>query len=129
MSASQKKMDYSVEKVLERMAIHAFVDPRNLVNPNGTFKKLSELDERMAACVASIRMEGKKVTSIKLADSQRSLEMLAKYYKLFSEDRTPLDIGVKVIVLDMPRPIRQVGSGAAALPPSNGHNGNGDGHD
>jgi hypothetical protein len=64
-----------------------------------------------------------------VTDQLRALRMLGEYLKLFSEDHAPGDLGVKYIVLDMPRPIRTVGTGAAALPaPSNGHNGNGNGN-
>ena len=67
-----------------------------------------------------------------VTDQLRALRMLGEYLKLFSEDHTPGDLGVKYIVLDMPRPMRTIGSGAAALPqlPANGNghkNGNGNG--
>jgi phage terminase small subunit len=123
----EKKMDYSVQRVLMQIARHAFVDPRELFNPDNSLKNISQLSEDTAACIHAIEHTGKRTDKIRLTNQLHALELLARYHKLFSEDRTPMDLGVKVIVLDMPRPLRQVGSGAAALPPPNGHNGNGNG--
>jgi phage terminase small subunit len=125
-----KKLDFSVENVLNQIAKHAMVDPQALFNPDGSWKKITELAADVAACISTVEQTGSRPKRVKLTDSLRALDMLARYHKLFAEDRTPIDLGVKVIVLDMPRPMRQVGSGAAALPPSNGHkNGNSDGHE
>ena len=121
LAAQQKKQDISVERVLQQIALHAFFDPRTLTNPDGSYKKLHEMDAGTAACIAGLEVDGTTIKKVRFSDGKRALEMLARYHKLFAEDRTPIDLGVKVIVLDMPRPMRQVGSGAAALPPSNGH--------
>jgi len=125
----EKKLDFSVERTLMQIARHAFVDPRALFNKDNSIKSITELDEDTAACIHAIEHTGKRTDKVRLTNQLHALELLARYHKLFSEDRTPMDLGVKVIVLDMPRPIRQVGTGAAALPPSNGHKGNGSGDD
>jgi phage terminase small subunit len=122
-----KKHDFSVERTLTEIARCAFVRPPLLFRSDGTLKRLDELDEDTAAAIAGVEVGARgKLKKVKLTDKLRALELLARYHKLFSEDRTPMDLGVKVIVLDMPRPLRQVGAGAAALPASNGHkNGSG----
>ena len=117
----EKKLDFSVQRVLLQIARHAFVDPRALFNKDNSLKNIVQLDEDTAACIHAIEHTGKRTDKVRLTNQLHALELLARYHKLFAEDRTPTDLGVKVIVLDMPRPMRQVGSGAAALPPSNGH--------
>ena len=121
MASASKKLDFSVQRVLLQIARHAFVDPRALFNKDNSIKSITELDEDTAACIHAIEHTGKRTDKVRLTNQLHALELLARYHKLFAEDRTPTDLGVKVIVLDMPRPMRQVGSGAAALPPSNGH--------
>ena len=116
-----KKLDISVERTLTQLARHAYVDPRALFRADGSVKKITELDEDTAACIGGVEMAGKRVKRIKMTDSLRALDMLGRYLKLFAEDRNPVDLGVKVIIMDAPRPMRQIGVGAAALPPSNGH--------
>lgn len=116
-----KKLDISVERTLTQLARHAYVDPRALFHADGTLRKITELDADTAACIGGIEMAGKRVKRVKMTDSLRALDMLGRYLKLFAEDRNPVDLGVKVIIMDAPRPMRQVGVGAAALPPANGH--------
>jgi hypothetical protein len=48
--------------------------------------------------------------------------MLGNYLKRFVEDRNPVDLGVKVIIMDAPRPPRPVAAAAStqlSLPESN----------
>ena len=109
-AAQNKKLDISVERTLAQIARHAYVDPRALFNDDGTLKKISELDADTAACIAGVQMgtgrNGKRVESIKITNQLRALEMLGNYLKLFAEDRNPVDLGVKVIIMDAPRPPR-----------------------
>jgi hypothetical protein len=105
--------------------MHAYVDPRALFNADGSLKNIAQMDVETAACIRGYSQKGRHDKSVKMSNALHALELICRYHKLFAEDRTPQDMGVKVIVLDMPRPLRQVGSGAAALPAPNGHNGNG----
>jgi phage terminase small subunit len=128
LAAQTKKLDFSVERTLLEIARCAFIDPAKLFRPDKSIKSLEEMDVDTRACISAVEVGGrggKRLDRVKLTDKLQALRMLAQYHKLFAEDRTPMDLGVKVIVLDMPRPARLAGSGAAALPPSNGHNGNG----
>ena len=116
-AAQNKKLDISVERTLEQIARHAYVDPRALFNDDGTLKKISELDADTAACIAGVQMgtgrNGKRVESIKITNQLRALEMLGNYLKLFAEHRNPVDLGVEVIIMDAPRPPRPVAAAAS----------------
>ena len=57
-AAQNKKLDISVERTLEQIARHAYVDPRALFNDDGTLKKISELDADTAACIAGVQSAG-----------------------------------------------------------------------
>ena len=117
----EKKLDFSVQRTLEQIARHAFVDPRALFNKDNSIKSIVDLDADTAACIHAIEQTGKRTDKVRLTNQLHALELLARYHKLFAEDRNPVDLGVKIIIMDAPRPMRQVGVGAAALPPSNGH--------
>jgi phage terminase small subunit len=117
----EKKLDFSVQRVLEQIARHAMVDPRALFNPDNSIKRIVDLDENTAACVHAIEQTGTRTDKIRLTNQLHALELLARYHKLFAEDHTPMDVGVKIIIMDAPRPNRVGFSNAAALPPSNGH--------
>jgi phage terminase small subunit len=120
-AAQNKKHDFSVERTMEEIARCAFIDPRALFRADGSLKPIQELEPDIAACIAGVEQTGKRTKRVKLTDKLRALDMLGRYHKIFAEDRTPIDMGVRVIILDAPRPVRQVGSGAAALPPANGN--------
>jgi hypothetical protein len=79
-------------------------------------KKITELDEDAAAMIGGVELSGKRVKRVKITDALRALDMLARSHKLYAEDRNPVDTGVKVIILDMPRPDRSAFKNASALP-------------
>ncbi len=129
LAEQNKKHDISVERTLAELARCAFVDPAALFNSDGSLKRIAEMDADTRACIAGVEMGGKgrkQVERIKMTDKLRALDMLGRYLKLFAEDRNPVDLGVKVIILDAPRPVRIGFSNAGALPPANG---NGKPHD
>lgn len=124
-----KKEMVSVERTLTELARMAYIDAGQLVDENNKVRPIHELPAEVRACIAGFDTNAKgRVTHVKLTDKARALYMLCQCLKMFSDDRTPTDLGVKYIVLDVPRPVRQVGAGAAALlpEPANG-NGNGNG--
>jgi hypothetical protein len=127
LAAANKKLDYSIEKTLQQIARHAFADPRVLFNSDGSMKKITELDEDAAAMIGGVELSGKRVKRVKITDALRALDMIMRSHKAYAEDRNIVDSGVKVIVLDMPRPDRSGFVNASPLPalpgPGNG-NGN-----
>jgi len=122
LAESRKKLDFTVERTLKQLTRHAFADPRQAFDANGKLKNISEMGADIAACIHSYDA---KTGSVRFTNPQQALEMLARYHKFFADDRTPTDMGVKIIVLDSPRPPRLVGAGAAQLPPIQHTNGNG----
>jgi phage terminase small subunit len=124
----EKKLDFSVHRTLEQIARHAFVDPRRLFNADNSIKRIADLDEDTAACVHAIEHTGKRTDKVRLTNQLHALELLARYHKLFADDVVQQDTGIRVIVVDAPRPPRLVGSGPATTSNGNGHNGNGNGH-
>lgn len=124
LAEQEKKHNFSAERVLQELAKLAFSDARALFDSSGKLKSMEEWPPDAAAAVQAVETSASgHAKHVKLASKTRALEIFCKYYKMFAEDRTVEDLGVKVIVLDMPRPIRNVTP--AALPPANGHNGNG----
>ena len=87
---AEKKMDFGVQRTLLQIARHAFVDPRRLFNSDGSIKRIEDLDEDTAACIHAIEHTGKRTDKIKLTNQLHALELLARYHKLFAEDRTPI---------------------------------------
>jgi len=117
LAAQIKKLDVTVERTLCELARCAYLDPRTLFRADGSLKRIIELDDDTAACIAAVEMGGrggKRVERVKMTDKLRALDMLCKYLKMFSEDHAPQDLGVKYIICDMPRPPRPA---AAAVSP------------
>jgi phage terminase small subunit len=121
---ANKKLDISVERTLNELARCAYSDVRALFNADGSFKSIAELDADIAACIEGVEVSGRgrkqRVTDVKLWSKLQALRMIGQYQKLFADDRNPVDLGVKIIVLDAPRPNRVGFSNAGALPAGNG---------
>ena len=93
------KLDLSAEKVLSelsRMGFSNFLDYVNITEEGDAFVDLSGLTQEQAAAIQEVTvneyMEGKgkdgrkvKRTKLKLVDKIRSLELLGKHLKLFTE--------------------------------------------
>src|SRR5207253_4914362 len=78
-ASANKKHAVSVERTLEEIARCAFVDPRALFNSDGSLKKITELDDDTAACIAAVEVGGrggKRVERVKMTDKLRALDML-----------------------------------------------------
>jgi phage terminase small subunit len=93
-----QKAEITAERVLAELAKLAFFDPRKLYNEDGSLKKVTELDDETAACIAGMDEEklyenfGKgqakptgTIKKIKFADKGQNLERLGRYLKLFTE--------------------------------------------
>ena len=93
------------------------MDPRALFNEDNSIKTMSQLDEATAVCIQAIEQTGKRTDKVRLTNQLHALELLARYHKLFAEDHTPTDLGVKVIIMDAPRPPRPVAPAASTQLP------------
>lgn len=106
-----KKLDVSVERVLLEMARLAYFDPQAFVNPDGSVKPLSEVDEDSRRAIAGFEVaelfEGNGedrglagyIKKFKLADKGANLERLAKHLDMFKQSK-PIDVNITVSLAD-----------------------------
>lgn len=98
MDKRAKKLDISAERVLQEIAKMAFVDARKFFNADGTIKPVTELDDDTAAALQGFDVEKLyqhfakgaaqetgTVSKIKIADKTKSLELLGRHLKLFTD--------------------------------------------
>lgn len=93
----EEKFEISKNKILKELARIAFFDPKELFNPNGTLKKIDQLDEDTAAVIAGLEVvtiyagkgDAKKsvgtLLKIKLADKIKALDSLARIKGMFND--------------------------------------------
>ena len=111
---AQKEMarrEITAERVLEEMAKLAFFDPRRIFDANGNLLPPSQMGEDEAAAIAGLDLrqmqDGSEMKKIKLADKLKSLEVLGRYLRLFTERvEHSGTLGVQLIH-DVPRPERR----------------------
>jgi phage terminase small subunit len=96
-----------VERTRAELARVCFSDVRKLFNPDGSLKKVSELDADTAAAVASFEVDevevGDKVVrrtiKVKLWDKNAALEMAIKHLGLYERDNTQRSENLSLQVL------------------------------
>jgi phage terminase small subunit len=98
LDALSKQTGFTAEKVLREMGRVALSDARKLFNENGVMKPIAELDDDIAACIASIevdalfeghgedRIQVGTTQKIKLWDKNSAAEKLMKHLGLFKKD-------------------------------------------
>ncbi len=91
-----ERAEVTAERVLREVVRIAFADPRKLVHPDGTPRKLQELDDDTAATIASMQFwekaDGRRLLRIRLHDKIAALILLARHLGLL-RDRIELTIG------------------------------------
>ena len=110
---AQKEMarrEITAERVLDEMAKLAFFDPRRIFDANGNLLPPGQMGDEEAAAIAGLDLrqmqDGSEMKKIKLADKLKSLEMLGRYLRLFTERvEHSGTLGVQLIH-DVPRPER-----------------------
>ena len=92
----------NTEQTIREVARLAFSDPRNIVNPDGSIKRLHELDADTAAAVASYEVDKDGVIKYKFWDKNSALEKAAKVQGLYEKDndqkKDPITIITRRIV-------------------------------
>lgn len=86
-----ERRELTAERILDEIAKVAFFDPRRLYNPYGSLIPVQDLDEDVAAAVASVGTrelyaDGQPfgvLKNIKFADKLKALELLGRHRKLF----------------------------------------------
>lgn len=93
----KEKINVTKEQVINQIARIAFGDIRKLYNENGGLKNIQDLDDDAAAIVAGIetteefdgygqdREQIGYTKKVKIANKDRALEMLGKYFGIFTE--------------------------------------------
>ena len=89
--------ELSTEQTIREVARLAFSDPRNIVNKDGTVKKLNELDADTAAAVASYEVDKDGVIKYKFWDKNSALEKAAKVQGLYEKDNNQKKDPVTII--------------------------------
>lgn len=87
----------SKDRVLSELARLAFFDIRKIYNPDGSLKRVIDLDDDTAAALVSTKVrklvteEGAAAanteTEVKLADKKGALELLGRHLRLFTDVR------------------------------------------
>lgn len=90
-----KNLDITGDRVLAEIARCAFFDLRKFYNPDGTLKKITELDDDTAPALAGLKVierkpKGRAKASAvekeyKLSNRLGALEMLGRYLNLFDQ--------------------------------------------
>ena len=108
------KLEVTADMVVQEIAKLAFFDPRKLFNDDGSMKLISEIDDHSAAALAGFDVcelfdgAGDQkhayglLKKVKLADKTRNLELLGRYFKLFSPDREDLEVErITTVIVDL----------------------------
>lgn len=85
----QHKHHLTADRVLQELARITFFDPRKLYNPDGTLKKLHDLDDDTAAAIASVELEGGVISKLKGWDKNSAIEKAMRTLGQFKHDFTP----------------------------------------
>ena len=89
--------ELSTERTVQEVSRLAFSDPRNIINEDGTIKKLNELDAATAAAVASYEVDKDGVVKYKFWDKNSAIEKAAKIQGLYEKDNTQKKEQVTII--------------------------------
>jgi phage terminase small subunit len=95
--AIAETLGITVAKVLKEYARIGFLDPRKVLNDDGTMRPISELDDDTAAAIAGLEVhdlyEGRgedremvgRAHKIKLADKKGALDSIARHLGMFND--------------------------------------------
>lgn len=86
------RVEVSADKILQQLALMGFSDIRELFDAAGNIKNIHDMPDGIAASIQAIDVvkkdfdgEPATVHKIKLADKQKSMELLGKHLKLFTD--------------------------------------------
>jgi phage terminase small subunit len=102
----------AVERTLAELARVCFSDVRKLCNPDGSLKKVNELDADTAAAIASFEVDeveiGDKVVrrtiKVKLWDKNAALEKAFRHLSLYGRENTQRSENLELQVLLVGKP-------------------------
>lgn len=97
MAERSRRTGINQDRVIQELARIAFVNPRNVINPEDASVRDGASEDDLA-CIQSVKvktMDGDKGSSVerevRLADKMRALELLGKHLGMF-KDKAQLDI-------------------------------------
>lgn len=114
LGAQQKRLEISADRTLLETARIAFVDIRKLFDESGALKDTVDLDDDIAAAIASVKVrrvrgadgEWRDVPEYKFWDKNAALDKLGRHFKLFTErteitgaDGGPISLEQKVAAM------------------------------
>jgi len=81
----RKKYEATADRVIKELSRLAFIDPKNLLQQDGTPKKITDLDENTRRAIQELTVTKSGDTKLKLYDKQKSLEMLGRTFAMFTD--------------------------------------------
>jgi phage terminase small subunit len=109
-----ERLEVTADMMVQEIAKLVFFDPRKLFNDDGSMKLISEIDDHSAAALAGFDVcelfdgigDQKHayglLKKVKLADKTRNLELIGRYFKLFSPDREDLEVErITTVIVDL----------------------------
>lgn len=91
------KLDYGIERTLNEVARLAFLDARKMFEADGSLKRIHEVDDDTAACIAGMEVtelfegDGEQkhayglLKKVKLSDKGSALDKLMRYHSLYRD--------------------------------------------
>jgi phage terminase small subunit len=113
------KLEITPDRVLKEIARLAFMDPRSFFEDDGSLKRIQDLDDDTATCIAGMEVielfdgSGEQkhayglLKKIKIADKGQNLERLGRHLKLFTDKTEHSGLMGVQLVHDCPRPKRE----------------------
>lgn len=80
--------ELNTEQTIREVRRLAFADPRNLMNEDGSLKRLHELDADTAAAISSYEVDKDGVIKYKFWDKNSALDKAAKVQGLYEKDNS-----------------------------------------
>ena len=101
------KLDFGVERTLNEVARLAFMDARKMFESDGSLKRIQDLDDDTAACIAGLEVtelfegDGEQkhayglLKKVRLSDKGSALDKLMRYHSLYRDkfEHTGVDGG------------------------------------
>lgn len=101
MAERSKRTGINQDRVIQELARIAFVNPRNLINPDDASVKETAVEDDLA-CIQAVKVkivEGEKGMStereVRLSDKMKALELLGKHLGMFT-DKVELDADMEL---------------------------------
>jgi len=124
MAERAARTNIDADRIVRELGKIAFFDVRKALNDDGSMKPISELDDDMAAALASFDIvelggeQGGVIRKVRLADKLRALELIGKHLGMFRERvevsgdaANPLTLLIQQIQGSAFRPVKLVTGG------------------